>query len=59
MLGLIVASAMWWAYFDVSALLGEHALAAEPGETRPRLGRDAYSFAHLPMIIGIVWSPWA
>ena len=33
-LGLILASAMWWAYFDVSALLGEHALASEPVETR-------------------------
>ena len=44
----LVASAMWWAYFDISALLGEHALAREPVETRPRLGRNAYSFAHLP-----------
>ena len=53
-LGLVLASAMWWAYFDVSALLGEHALANEPVETRPRLGRNAFSFAHLPLIVGIV-----
>ena len=33
-LGLLLASALWWAYFDVSALLGEHALANEPPETR-------------------------
>jgi low temperature requirement protein LtrA len=53
-LGLILASALWWAYFDVSALLGEHALATEPVETRARLGRNAYSFAHLPLVLGIV-----
>ncbi len=53
-LGLILASALWWAYFDVSALLGEHALATEPVETRARLGRNAYSFAHLPLMLGIV-----
>jgi low temperature requirement protein LtrA len=53
-LGLLVASAMWWAYFDVSALLGEHALASEPPETRARLARNAYSFGHLPLVLGIV-----
>jgi low temperature requirement protein LtrA len=53
-LGLVVASAMWWAYFDISAALGEHALADEPAETRPRLGRNAYSFAHLPLMAGVV-----
>jgi low temperature requirement protein LtrA len=54
LLGLILASALWWAYFDVSALLGEHALASEPPETRVRMARNAYSFAHLPLAVGIV-----
>jgi low temperature requirement protein LtrA len=53
--GLLVASVMWWAYFDVSALQGEHALSIEPIETRPRLGRNAYTFGHLPLIIGVVF----
>jgi len=53
-LGLLLASAMWWAYFDVSALVGERALAAEPRETRARLARTAYTFAHMPMIVAIV-----
>ncbi len=53
-LGLLLASAMWWAYFDVSALLGERALATEPVETRARLGRTAYSFAHLPLVAAVV-----
>jgi low temperature requirement protein LtrA len=54
LLGLILASALWWAYFDISALLGERALVAEPLETRARLARNAYSYAHLPLVLGIV-----
>jgi low temperature requirement protein LtrA len=53
-LGLALASAMWWAYFDVSALQGEHALSTEPIETRPRLARNAFSYAHLPLVVSIV-----
>lgn len=53
-LGLLLASSMWWAYFDVSALIGERALATEPAETRARLARTAYTFAHMPMIVAIV-----
>ncbi len=53
-LGLLLASAMWWAYFDVSAMQAEHALATEPIQTRPRLGRNAFSFAHLPLVAGVV-----
>jgi low temperature requirement protein LtrA len=54
LLGLVLSSALWWAYFDVSALLGEHALANEPVETRARLARNAYSYAHMPLLLGIV-----
>jgi low temperature requirement protein LtrA len=53
-LGLLLSSALWWAYFDVSALLGEHALASEPIETRARLARNAYSYTHMPLVLGIV-----
>jgi low temperature requirement protein LtrA len=53
-LGLLLASALWWAYFDVSALLGEHALVVEPAQTRARLARNAYSYGHLPLLLGIV-----
>lgn len=45
---------MWWAYFDVTSLLAERALSALRGEHRSRLARDAYSYPHLPMIIGII-----
>ncbi len=53
-LGLTVCAALWWAYFDTSALLGERALVAEPEANRSRLARDAYSYLHLPMVVGIV-----
>jgi low temperature requirement protein LtrA len=53
-LGLGVAASLWWIYFDMSALHAEHALAAEPEETRARLARDAYSFLHVPLLIGVV-----
>jgi low temperature requirement protein LtrA len=53
-LGLAAASSLWWAYFDMSALHGEQALAAEPEATRAKLARDAYSFLHVPLIAGIV-----
>lgn len=53
-IGLVLASALWWAYFDVSALIGERALAAEPSESRARLARTAFTFAHMPMVVAIV-----
>ncbi|HET9253670.1 MAG TPA: low temperature requirement protein A [Pseudonocardiaceae bacterium] len=53
-LGLTVCATLWWAYFDVSAVLGERALVAEPDAHRPRLARDGYTYLHLPMVAGIV-----
>ena len=52
MLGLTVAGALWWAYFDVVAIVAERALRRAEGEERARLARDAYSYLHLPMIAG-------
>jgi low temperature requirement protein LtrA len=54
LLGLAVAAALWWVYFDVTAVLAERALAAESDADRARLARDAYSYLHLPLITGIV-----
>jgi low temperature requirement protein LtrA len=53
-LGLALAGSLWWAYFDVSALVGEHALTAATDVRRADLARDAYSFLHLPLMAGIV-----
>jgi low temperature requirement protein LtrA len=53
-LGLVVAGAMWWAYFDVTALVTERALATAVGERQIQLARGGYTFLHLPMVAGIV-----
>ena len=45
---------MWWAYFDVVALVAErHLREAEPG-AQARMARDSYSYIHLVLIAGIV-----
>jgi low temperature requirement protein LtrA len=54
LLGLALSGAMWWLYFDTSALLTERALADADPVTRARMGRDAFSLLHLPIIAGIV-----
>jgi low temperature requirement protein LtrA len=53
-LGLVVAGAMWWAYFDITALITERALTAAVGERQIQLARGGYTFLHLPMVAGIV-----
>jgi low temperature requirement protein LtrA len=53
-LGLAVIGALWWAYFDVIALLAARQLSETSGVTRARLARDYYSWLHMPMIAGIV-----
>jgi low temperature requirement protein LtrA len=55
MLAVALAFAMWWAYFDVVALVVAERLAAmQPGERQNVVARDTYSYLHLPMIAGIV-----
>ena len=54
-LGIGLASALWWIYFDVVALVTERRLmAATPGRERNALARDSYSYLHFPMVAGIV-----
>ena len=53
-LTLAVAAGMWWAYFDVVALVAERRLAQEQGAARVAMARDSYSYLHLPMVAGIV-----
>ncbi len=54
-LGMAVACALWWAYFDVSALVAGQRLAQEESvPIRNRLARDGFSYLHLPMVAAIV-----
>jgi low temperature requirement protein LtrA len=54
-LGIALAAALWWAYFDLLMLVAERRLTAAKGEERARLARDAYSYLHLPMVAGIIF----
>jgi len=53
-LGVVVAATLWWAYFDVVALVAERRLRDAPPGEQQALARDGYSFLHFPMIAGIV-----
>jgi low temperature requirement protein LtrA len=54
-LGVFLAAALWWTYFDVVALVSARRLAAaEPGRTQNALARDSYSYIHLLLVAGIV-----
>jgi low temperature requirement protein LtrA len=51
---IAVACLLWWTYFGwLSEALAHHFAAADPRRLGP-LARDAFSFAHFPLIGGIV-----
>jgi low temperature requirement protein LtrA len=54
-LGIAVAGALWWLYFDIVALVAERRLSnAEPGRQQNNIARDSFSYLHLPMVAGIL-----
>ncbi len=53
-LGLLVATAFWLAYFDFFSIRGEQFLRDREGAERVALARDLYAYGHFPMIVGIV-----
>jgi low temperature requirement protein LtrA len=54
-LGIAVAGALWWLYFDVVALVAARRLAnATAGRERNAIARDSFSYLHFPMVAGIV-----
>jgi low temperature requirement protein LtrA len=54
-LGVVVAGALWWLYFDVVALVAERRLSNAPaGKLRNEIARDSFSYLHFPMVAGIV-----
>lgn len=55
-LGLGLSAALWWAYFgngDDEA--GQHAMNSAPSARRPGLALAAYFYAHMPMLLGVVF----
>jgi low temperature requirement protein LtrA len=54
-LGIAVAGALWWLYFDIVALVAERRLTnAKVGREQNEIARDSYSYLHFPMVAGIV-----
>jgi low temperature requirement protein LtrA len=53
-LTMVIVAMLWWAYFDVVAVVAEQRFRAAPPNQQSRIARDAYAMIHLPMIAGIV-----
>lgn len=54
LLALVITICMWRLYSD-SADTGGRALVVQSGQRRDRLGANAYSVAHFPLIAGIIY----
>ena len=53
--GIALAAALWWLYFDVVALVSARRLERAPvGRQQNEMARDSYSYLHFPMVAGIV-----
>jgi low temperature requirement protein LtrA len=53
-LGLALAAAMWWVWFDGDEERSEVALADVPEERRARVAVLAFGYAFVPIILGVV-----
>jgi low temperature requirement protein LtrA len=53
-LGLVVVTSFWLAYFDFFQIRGQQILADRSGAQRTGLARDVYTYLHLPMVAGII-----
>ena len=53
-LGLVVTTSFWLAYFDFFPFRARQILADRSGAERTALARDIYTYLHLPMVAGIV-----
>jgi low temperature requirement protein LtrA len=54
LLGLTIAAMLWWAYFDVVALVAGRVFRAARDEAQVRMARDSYTYLHFAMVAGIV-----
>jgi low temperature requirement protein LtrA len=54
LVGMTIATALWWTYFDWVAIVVEQRLRQETGVQQATLARDAYSYLHFVMVAGIV-----
>ena len=53
--GIGLAAALWWLYFDIVALVAARRLErAEVGREQNEMARDSYSYLHFLMLAGII-----
>jgi low temperature requirement protein LtrA len=53
-LGLALAAALWWTYFVGEDERAERALAAAPAAQRLRVANNAYFYAYIPVLLGVI-----
>jgi low temperature requirement protein LtrA len=53
-LGLVVAASFWLGYFDYVSSGVQRLLSEKRSTSRVAFARDAYTYGHLPMVVGIV-----
>jgi low temperature requirement protein LtrA len=54
LLAFLSSTALWWLYFGQVAGMVLERIRAATAEERGRIGRDIYTYLHLPIIAGIV-----
>jgi low temperature requirement protein LtrA len=54
LLGLVVVTSFWLAYFDFFPMRARQLLTDRSGVQQTALARDVYTYLHLPMVAGIV-----
>jgi low temperature requirement protein LtrA len=54
LLGMVVAAALWWSYFDWVIYISQARITEAQGAERAALARDLFSYLHMPMVFGIV-----
>jgi low temperature requirement protein LtrA len=55
LLAVALTCTLWWAYFDVVAIVAERKLQELAGSNAQlAMARDSYSYLHLPMVAGII-----
>ena len=55
-LGLMLSACLWWTYFGGDEEEAERALSAAPPDRRARMAVDAFGYAFLPLLLGIIAS---
>jgi low temperature requirement protein LtrA len=47
-------AALWWAYFDFTAIAAQRSLRRASAAARSALARDVFTFFHYPVVLGII-----